>query len=238
MPIRKLTVLPYPFEQLHGRCAALAERIATIFVNEYINKKSLVVAESLLTKIKGQRGRPTLEAKRKSELHPKKTLDQFWKDVVNELPGRFELLSKEKPSVLLDNAANLDAIRNVLLGIRLLHYQRPLKGLCIIMGNNNTEIDLTELLKLIRYFFKKTSGSIIICPSKPNSENIMGTSWDVEAVATDLKNMKIKARAATSFEEAFAIAQSAVDERNGLIVVTGSQEIVSEYWRTKGIQKI
>ena len=32
MPIRKLAPLEYPFEQLHGRCAALAERIAdTLF---------------------------------------------------------------------------------------------------------------------------------------------------------------------------------------------------------------
>src|ERR1700722_2265566 len=97
MPIRKLAVLPYPFEQLHGRCAALAERIATIFVNEILNQNSVTVTETLLTKIKGQRGRPTLEAKRRSELNPKKTLEQFWKDTVNELPGRFELLEKEKP---------------------------------------------------------------------------------------------------------------------------------------------
>ena len=31
MPIRKLAPLPYPFEQLHGRCAALAERIEATF---------------------------------------------------------------------------------------------------------------------------------------------------------------------------------------------------------------
>ena len=33
MPIRKLSPLNYPFEQLHGRCAALAERIAYIYIN-------------------------------------------------------------------------------------------------------------------------------------------------------------------------------------------------------------
>jgi len=238
MPIRKLALLPYPFEQLHGRCAALAERIATIFVNEIVNQNSVTVAETLLTKIKGQRGRPTLEAKRRSELNPKKTLEQFWKDTVNELPGRFELLTKEKPSILLDNAANLDAIRNLLLGIRLLHYQRPLKGLAIILGNNNPNIDMIELLKLIRYFFKKSSGSIVICPSIPSKENIRGHSWDAEAVAQELKNMKVKARAVSSFAEALTIAKSSVDERNGLVVISGSQEIVTEYWRTKGIKKV
>jgi folylpolyglutamate synthase/dihydropteroate synthase len=238
MPIRKLAALPRPFEQLHGRCAALAERIATIFVNEIVNQNSVTITETLLTRIKGQRGRPTLEAKRRSELNPKKTLEQFWKDTVNELPGRFELLEKEKPFVLLDNAANLDAIRNLLLGIRLLHYQRPLKGLAIVLGNNNPDIDTVELLKLIRYFFKKSSGSLVICPSTPSAENINGRSWDAEAIAHELKNMKVKARAASSFAEALSIAKSSVDERQGLIAISGSQEMVSAYWHTKGIKKV
>jgi len=238
MPIRKLAVLPYPFEQLHGRCAALAERIATIFVNEVLNQNSVIVTETLLTKIKGQRGRPTLEAKRRSELNPKKTLDQFWKDTVNELPGRFELLTKEKPTILLDNASNLDAIRNLLLGIRLLQYQRPLKGLAIILGNNNPNIDMVELLKLLRYFFKKSSGNIIICPSTPHAENINGAPWNPELIAQDLKNMKVKVRVAHTFTEAFAMAQSSVDERGGLIAISGSREMVTEYWRTKGVKKV
>ena len=238
MPIRKLSALPYPFEQLHGRCAALAERIATIFINEFVNQTSVTVVESLLTKIKGQRGRPTLEAKRKSEMNPKKTVDQFWKDVSIDMPGRFQLLSKEKPSVLLDNAANLDALRNVLLGIRLLHYQRPLKGLTIILGNNNPDLDTVELLKLLRYFFKKTSGQIVLCPVKPAASNVVGHIWNVEALTSELKNMKIKARSADDLQQAFEYATTSVDERNGLIVITGAQELITEYWRHKGIKKI
>ena len=80
MPIRKLAQLNYPFEQLHGRCAALAERIAQIYVNTILAKDSIVVSGSLLTKQKGQRGRPTLEAKRQQELNPRKTIEQFWKE--------------------------------------------------------------------------------------------------------------------------------------------------------------
>jgi dihydrofolate synthase/folylpolyglutamate synthase len=238
MPIRKLALLPYPFEQLHGRCAALAERVASIFINIFVNENSVIVAESLLTKIKGQRGRPTLEAKRRSEMNPKKTVDQFWKDTTNDLPGRFQLLTKEKPTILLDNASNLDAIRNLLLGIRLLHYQRPLKGLTLILGNNNDALDTPELLKLLRYFFKKTSGQIIICPSAPSESNISSGSWDAEQIANELKAMKIKARAASSFKEAFDSAQATVDERHGLVVISGSQEMITEYWRTKGIKKV
>ena len=31
MPIRKVAALDYPYEQIHGRCAALAERCAQLF---------------------------------------------------------------------------------------------------------------------------------------------------------------------------------------------------------------
>lgn len=238
MPIRKLAALAYPFEQLHGRCAALAERLAQMFVESCINNAATVTADSLLSKQKGQRGRPTLEAKRHSELHPKKTLDQFWKEQQSELPGRFELLDKEKPSVLLDTASNIDAFQNVLLGIRLLHYQRPLKGLTIIVGAAKDAMHNEKFLKLVRYFFKKTSGQIFICPIDQALPGVSEEqSWDVEKVTNDVKSMKIKARACKSFEEAFDLAKKSVDERHGLVVVTGSQSIVQNYWRLKGIKK-
>ena len=60
--------------------------------------------------------------------------------------------------------AILDAFKNLLLGTRLLHYQKPLKGITLVLGCNNPELDLTEFLKLLRYFFKKTSGQVIVCP--------------------------------------------------------------------------
>ncbi|HZW60697.1 MAG TPA: hypothetical protein VFF04_00565 [Candidatus Babeliales bacterium] len=237
MPIRKLATLAYPFEQLHGRCAALAERIAFIYINNIAHKDAVVVTGTLLTKQKGQRGRPTLEAKRQSELNPKKTLEQFWKDTLSTLPGRFQLLEKEKPTLLLDNASNIDAFKNVLLGIRLLHYQRPLKGLTLVLGCNNPELDLNELLKLLRYFFKKTSGSVVVCPVEQVPGQEGSTSWDVEKVTNDTKSMKIKAKAAKNFKEAFDYATKSVDERHGLVVITGSSAIVSEYWRYKGVKK-
>lgn len=238
MPIRKLAQLAYPFEQLHGRCAALAERIADIFVNTFANRDAIVVADTLLTKQKGQRGRPTLEAKRQAELNPKRTVEQFWKETCNTLPGRFQLLDKEKPSLLLDNASNLDAIKNVLLGVRLLHYQRPLKGLTVILGCNNNEIDIEGLMRALRYFFKKTSGQVVVCPVTNMPSDYGAKSWDAEKITNDLKSMKIKARSSSSFKEAFEIAQKSVDERNGLVVITGSSSIVNEYWNYKGIKKI
>ena len=148
------------------------------------------------------------------------------------------MLDKEKPSILLDNASNLDAFKNLLLGIRLLHYQQPLKGITLVIGCNNPELDLTEFLKLLRYFFKKTSGQVIVCPVTPVPGQNEGPSWDIEKVTNDIKSMKIKARSAKTFKEAFEAAQKTVDERHGLVIVTGSSAIVSEYWHYKGIKKL
>lgn len=238
MPIRKLAPLVYPFEQLHGRCAALAERVAHTYVNMFSNKHAITVNKSLLSKQKGQRGRPTLEAKRQSELHPKKTIDQFWREIQNSLPGRFQLLDKEKPTILLDNASNLDALKNVLLGARLLHYQRPLKGLTIILGLHNESMNQTELLKTLRYFFKKTSGQIIVCPARPMANEETINPVNIEQITNDIKGMKIKARSAKNLKAALEAARDTVDERNGLVVITGSTAIVAQYWEEKGIKKL
>lgn len=238
MPIRKLAPLDYPYEQLHGRCAALGERIAHIYINTFAHKDAIVVTGTLLTKQKGQRGRPTLEAKRHSELNPKKTVEQFWKDAHSSLPGRFQLLDKEKPTLLLDSARNLDAFKNLLLGVRLLHYQRPLKGLTLIIGFDNPDININELLKLLRYFFKKTSGNVIIYPAAPLPGQATDKSLDLEKITNDIKSMKIKAKLSTNFKEAFELAQKNVDNRHGLVVVTGSSAAITEYWRYKSIKKL
>ncbi len=240
MPIRKLVVLQYPLEQLHGRCAALAERLAQMFVEKNVTVNATIVSDSLLTKKQGQRGRPTLEAKKHSELNPKRTLDAFWKEhgTTDILAGRFELLDKEKPSILLDNARNVDAFKNLLLGIRLLHYKRALKGLAIIVGASKDSLCNEEFLRLVRYFFKKTSGQLIICPIEPVIAGVHEEqSWDVEQVCNELKAMKVKARACANFEEAFDIAKKSIDERHGLIVVTGSNAMINLYWKHKGIKK-
>ena len=240
MPIRKLTALPYPFEQLHGRCAALAERIASIYINSLTqNVPGAIIEEdtSLLVKKKGQRGRPTLEAKRHSELNPKRTLEHFWKETLNTLPGRFQIFDKEKPTILIDNASNIDAYKNFLLGVRLLHYQRSLKGLTLVVGTYQDNFDYPEFLRSTRYFFKKTSGHIIVCPV-PEKEGVFGTSWDAEKVAADMKGLKIKARAAANFKEAFELAKKSVTDRHGLVAIVGCSAILAEYWNNKGIKKL
>ncbi len=239
MPIRKLAPLSYPFEQLHGRCAALAERICQLYIDNFINTDSIIVSDSLLAKEKGRRGRPTLEAKRQAELNPKKTIDQYWRDVVSTLPGRFQILSKEKPTILLDNACNIDALKNLFLGIRLLHYQRSLKGITFILGCDKDNMHTEEFLRALRYFAKKNTTNVIFCPI--NTDIVPGvqeTGWDVEQITNEVKNLKIKARSAKSFDEAFEMAKKSVDERHGLVVITGSKSIVTQYWIHKGIKKL
>lgn len=239
MPIRKLAPLSYPFEQLHGRCAALAERVSQIYVNAICHKDTiLVTSNSLLVKQKGQRGRPTLESKRQLELNPRKTIEQFWKDCESTLPARFQVFDKEKPIILLDNASNLDAFKNLLLGVRLLNYHRTLKGLALIIASNNPYLNIPEFLKLLRYFFKKTSGQVIICPAPAHAGFNQHASWDVEEITNNIKNMKIKATASKNFVDAFELAQKMVDERDGLVVITGSTGLISAYWHNKGIKKI
>ncbi|MBT3828058.1 hypothetical protein HOL34_03830 [bacterium] len=238
MPIRKLAPLNYPFEQLHGRCAALAERICQLFAQSEL-KDTIDSSKSLLIKEKGQRGRPSLKAKLQAQLNPKKTLTQFWKETAHSLACRFGLLDKEKPTVLLDNASNVDSFQNLLLGIRLLHYQRPLKGLCIIMAAEAESFKNEEFLRQARYFFKKTSGELLLCPI---TQQVDGTyedsSWNVDKVINDVKAMKIKSRSFKNFTEAFKYAKAAVDERYGLIVVTGSNSVIGDYWKMKDIKKL
>jgi hypothetical protein len=239
MPIRKLAALSYPFEQLHGRCATLAERLCSLYREYFVIDAMSMSGESLLIRPKGCRGRPTLEAKRHAELNPRRTIEHFWKETLSSLPARFQLLEKEKPSLLLDMASNIDTLENVLLGIRLLNYQRPLKGLALVIGATREQLNVPEFLKLMRQFFKKTSGHLFICPAGPALPGTQaGTDWNAEVIASELKTLKVKARGCESFTEAFDLAKKSVDERHGLVVITGSAQIVAHYWQEKGIKKL
>jgi hypothetical protein len=51
------------------------------------------------------------------------------------------------------------------------------------------------------------------------------------------KELNIKAKACTSFTDAFEQAKSVVDERDGLVAAGGSNDLVTEYWKYRGIKK-
>ena len=230
MPIRKLANLPYIYEQLYGRTASLGERIAQIYIEDIKGKFSPFLRGNLLATQKGQRGRPTLEAKRQAELNPIKTLKSFWNDQFDLLKGRFELLDKEKPSILLDCAHNLDAFSNLFLGIRLLHYQKPLKGLALILGFDKS-IDYVETLKAIRYLLKKVNGQLLFVPLPGNKE-----SHDVNELVSKAKELNVKAKAFNSLEDAFQAAKNIAHERDGLICISGSNSLITKYWKNRGIK--
>lgn len=232
MPIRKLALLPYMYEQLYGRVASLGERIAQIYVEDIKGKFSPFLRGNLLATQKGQRGRPTLEAKRQAELNPIKTLKHFWADQFNLLHGRFEYLDKENPSVLLDNSSNLDAMMNLFLGIRLLHYQKSIKGLALIVGFSKS-MNAMEAIKLIRYLLKKVSGQIFFINLPADIP-----SHDAQDLAMMAKELNVKAKPCSSLEDALMQAKLAVDERDGLVAIAGSTSTVSEYWRLRGMKKL
>jgi dihydrofolate synthase / folylpolyglutamate synthase len=230
MPIRKLANLPYLYEQLYGRTASLGERIAQIYVEEVKDKFSPLLKGNILATKEGQRGRPTIEAKRQAELNPLKSLKTFWAEQFNLLKGRFELLDKEKPSILLDCAHNLDAFENLFLGIRLMHYQKPLKGLALVVGISK-DINKIEAIKAIRYLTRKVSGDVLFVPL--TDKDFHGVV-ELEAAA---KEAGLKAKGFNSFDAAFEAAKQLVDSRDGLISVFGSTGLVSKYWQHRGIKK-
>jgi folylpolyglutamate synthase/dihydrofolate synthase len=232
MPIRKLAPLPYIFEQLYGRAASLAERIAQMYVEEIKQRFSPFLRGNLLATERGRRGRPTTEAKQNSILNPIKTLKHFWLEHFELLHGRFELLDKEKPTVLLDNAENIDAFENFFLGMRLLHYQKQLKGVSLIIGIK-AEVDALEMVKLMRYLFKKVAGFIFFVPLP---EGV--ACHDPFMLETLAKDLNVKAKGCTSFAEAFEGAKKMVDERHGVVAVTGSIDLLAEYWKQRNIKKL
>jgi len=232
MPIRKLAALPYIYEQLFGRIASLGERIAQIYVEDIKGKFSPFLRGNLLATQKGQRGRPTLEAKRNAELNPIKTLKSFWNEQFDLLRGRFELLDKERPSILLDNASNLDAFTNLFLGIRLMHYQKPLKGLALVIGLSKAT-NAIETIKLMRYLLKKVNGQIFFCPLPGHM-----TCHDAQDLGAIAKELNVKVKVCTSFAEGLEQAKAAVDERDGLVAISGSNSMVSEYWKLRGMKKL
>lgn len=234
MPIRKIAPLPYPYRQTHGRCGAIAERIAQLYVDNIHNKGVTITSDTLLTRKKTKRGRPTAEAKLKAQLNPVKTIEHFWKEYVIDHAGRFEILDKEHPCIVLDSSSNTDALSNILLGLRLLHYERHFKGCALIIAATEDSLYSTEFLRIMKNFFRKMSGIVVVCPiEKPVPGTDENSSWNVDKVTNALKNTYVRARAAKNFADALKVAKEAVDQKEGLICITGSRSIISTYWDSK-----
>lgn len=229
MPVRKLSPLPYIYEQLYGKIASLAERIAVTFCEEIKGKFSPFLKGNLLSLRQGQRGRPTLEAKREAERNPVQTIREFWDLKFKLGRGQFELIENEKPSILLDNSDELDGLNNLFLGIRLLNYKKPIVGLSIILTLKK-EVDADECLKSLRYLFKKVTGEVffIVLPEE--------TYHKPHELAQKCRELGIRANVCQSLKHAFDTAKVIVDSRDGLVCIAGSNQTISDYWR--GIREI
>ncbi len=234
MPIRKIAPLPYPYEQLHGRCGSIAERIAQMYVDHVYNKGVTITNDSLLSRKKTKRGRPTEEVKRTNLLKPVQSVEHFWKEYTSDHAGRFEILDKEKPLIILDSSSNTDALSNTLLGLRLVHYERHFKGCALILAATENSLYDKVFLKIMKTFFRKMSGVAIVCPIE---NQIPGTdeqsSWNVNKTTNALKSSGIRAHAAENLNHALALAKEVIDQKDGLICITGSRSIVATYWKNK-----
>ena len=62
-------------------------------------------------------------------------------------------------------------------------------------------------------------------------------SHNPQDLANAAKELNLKTKACANFADAFEQAKSIVDERDGLVVVTGSNKLVSEYWKNRGLKK-
>lgn len=223
MPIRKLSSLPYIYEQLYGKEASLAERIVQIYVENVKGKFSPFLRGNLLATQKGQRGRPTLEAKRNSEINPLKTIKMFWADNFELRRGVFEILEKEKPTILLDEATDEDGLGNLFLGLRLLHYKNPISSVSLIIGLPE-EVDPETFLKLSRYLFKKVPGEMFLVPlTKQPAHNL-------EKIHSLAKIINVKTTITKNIEEAFAEAKKITNDRTGIVCISGN-ELIGNYWK-------
>jgi dihydrofolate synthase/folylpolyglutamate synthase len=217
MPVRKIASLPHLFESLYGRNASLSERIARLYIEDVKKLTSTFFPGSCIF----------VEGK-----DAPKTLKSFWREKFDSPRGCFEHLDREKPSILLDSAQNLDAFENLFLGIRLMNYQRPIQGLTIIMGMRD-HFKIHDIVKSVRYLLRKVSGSLLCVP-------LTGSRYfhNPEELSSHAQKNGVNAQAYRTFDDAMFQAVKSVDPRNGLVVVCGDPSLISEYWRVKGIKKL
>lgn len=224
MPIRKLAPLPYIHEQLYGRTASLGERIVQMYVEEIKKQFSPFLRGNLLATKRGQRGRPTTEAKREAELNPIKTMKSFWNESFDLLPGRFELRREMSPRTILDCAHNADAFENVFLGLRLMHYKNVISHFALVIGLP-VNIEVSLVMRSLRYLTKKVPGSVFFI------ECGEGQSHDPIALAEIAKGLHITAKSCKSLSDALREARGAIKDENGMLCVTGSTGLIGEFWK-------
>lgn len=249
MSIRKVAPLIYPFEQLFGRYAALADRIVQTYTEQYCQKdseeknnikhfkasKPLKNTKMIYYKTTGD----SLQNKKIKNLHLSSV--DFWKSISNSIPNKFQSIEKGKTTVLLDSADNIDDFNNLFLGVRLLNYQQNFSSISFVLGGIQGRYNPEELIKLIRTYFKKNIHIISLCPISNEVGEEKGKSFIIQDAINVAHIAKIKAIENNDLESSFKCIFQSIDEPNktstnppernqkNLVVVAGSQAIISQY---------
>jgi folylpolyglutamate synthase/dihydropteroate synthase len=88
-------------------------------------------------------------------------------------------------------------------------------------------VDVDETLRMVRYLLRKINGQVFFI-ELPGGD----ASHNPHMLVKAAEELGIASRAFSTLKEAFEEAKTAVDERHGLVAVTGSTKVVASYWRT------
>ena len=249
MSIRKVAPLSYPFEQLSGRYAALADRIVQTDTEQYCQKEStskdnanvfkasrpLKNSKMIYYKITDD----SLKNKKIKNLHLS-SID-FWKSINNNVPNKFQAITKDDTTILLDCADNIDDFNNLFLGVRLLNYKNNFKSISFIVGGIKGRYSPEGLIKLMRSYFKKNIQIVGLLPISNEIGEEKGTSFNIKEAISAAVVAKIKAVESQDLISAINSVFQSINEpkqpsanlsdnnQENLIVITGSQAIISQY---------
>jgi hypothetical protein len=86
----------------------------------------------------------------------------------------------------------------------------------------------------VRYLLKKVEGTLLVFPIKESTQVL----HDENELYECAQKLLIPVKKMNSFEEAFDEAEFTADDRSGLIALLGSPELLSAYWKMKGLKKL
>jgi len=102
----------------------------------------------------------------------------------------------------------------------------------------STDTDILEAAKLVRYLLKKVGGQAFFVPISGKQAYHKQACHKPQDLANLAKELGVKAQAYETFDRAFESAKQLIDEREGLVAITGSPQLVAQYWHHRGIKKV
>ena len=248
MPIRKVAPLSYPFEQLFGRYAALADRIAQTYLDHHttqspsMKNSSAQFDPAIQTTFQSNPCEQSLEVplQQKKLKNLQLSSVDFWLSINNDIPNKFETITKNQTTILLDSADNIDSFNNLFLGVRLLNYQHKFDNVSFVVGCIKEACKQEDFIKLLKSYFKKQIKVIGACPTPYTIGEKIGPSWNIEhfvdvaqqAKFTAIQKPDLKTTLLEMLHQGKEHKESFLEQthpQKNLIVITGSQSIITEY---------